>query len=504
MEKFSFIHKMSIGLGLLLIFTILSRIPSLFEPYRYGDEGIYLTLGLALRKGLVWYRDIHDNKPPMLYLLAAVSGSQVWFRFILLWWHAANTVLIYSLAKNIFKKEIWALLAGYIFVIFNITQEGNIPNSEIFMVLPTTWAMLLLWKATSDRAKGRAERQQGMSNKKRYFFAGLLFGISFLFKVPAGFSFLAATLYLLFSEDLEIKLLATSIKKFVIHNEKFITLFLGFIIFPLLSVIYYWFYGACSQYLKAAFFQNLGYLSSWSGGHSEFIYRSFALLIISGLLFMVRKKISSGFLLVTLWFFLDLFGALLSGRPYPHYLIQVSPALSLLIIYFFISKIKLEKILVILSLLTLIFSYKHYKFWRYPVMPYYNNFFQFAAGRKNKNDYFSFFGNQVPVLYQLAEKIQILTRPEDKIFIWGNEPSLYALSCRLPAGRYTADYHIADFNGWEETIKAVRFNQPVLIVRFSSGGSFPELEEIIKIDYQLKASLKTAKIYFRTKEIFSE
>ena len=31
--------------------VVVLRIPSLFEPYSYGDEGIYLVLGQGLRKG---------------------------------------------------------------------------------------------------------------------------------------------------------------------------------------------------------------------------------------------------------------------------------------------------------------------------------------------------------------------------------------------------------------------------------------------------------------------
>jgi len=47
---------------------------------RYADEDIYLTLGQGLKKGLVFYRDIHDNKPPLLYVMAAVAGNVKVFR----------------------------------------------------------------------------------------------------------------------------------------------------------------------------------------------------------------------------------------------------------------------------------------------------------------------------------------------------------------------------------------------------------------------------------------
>ena len=51
-----------------LTFLIL-RLPSLFEPYWYADEGIYLTIGNALRRGEILYSQIHDNKPPFYTIL---------------------------------------------------------------------------------------------------------------------------------------------------------------------------------------------------------------------------------------------------------------------------------------------------------------------------------------------------------------------------------------------------------------------------------------------------
>ncbi len=63
----AFFLQLNPFLLIIILLMILLRIPSLFEPYWYGDEGIYLTLGQAIRKGLLLYRDIHDNKPPLLY-----------------------------------------------------------------------------------------------------------------------------------------------------------------------------------------------------------------------------------------------------------------------------------------------------------------------------------------------------------------------------------------------------------------------------------------------------
>src|SRR3989338_9802284 len=90
----SLAHKIAIfiakyrALIVLFLFIFVLRLPSLMEPHRYADEEIYLTLGQGFRKGLVFYRDIHDNKPPLLYVIAALAGNLFWFRFLLLVAHA--------------------------------------------------------------------------------------------------------------------------------------------------------------------------------------------------------------------------------------------------------------------------------------------------------------------------------------------------------------------------------------------------------------------------------
>ncbi len=492
--------KLPKGLIAILIFALLLRLPSLFEPYWYGDEGIYLTLGAALRKGLTFYRDIHDNKPPLLYLIAALSTHQFWFRFILLWWNLVNIYLIYLLSRKILRKTLPALVSSLAFVVLPLILESNIPNGEIFMIMPTTAAMLLLINVKSQ------------FKIKNYFLSGVLFSLAFLFKAPAVFSFLAALTFLLFF-DLSFK---GKVYKTGSKLKKGLTIFLnfsisqflncsfllfGFIALPALSFLYYWQKGALLQYWKAAFIQNVGYLSSWgnkgdkalislsSGFTQRFLL--FSIVLIS--LFVYKKKLTKKFLFIILWFIFALFAALLSGRPYPHYLIQIIPPLSILLLFLF-GKKRGEKTFTLFVLFILVFSFFYYQFWRYPVLKYYQNFYQFTVGQKDKEKYFSFFDWRVNRTYKLAHLIKVFTDDWDYIFIWGNEPYLYAMTERLPPGRYTVAYHISDFDGQKETIKAIKEKKPSLII-ITEKKSFVELEKIIKENYCKIAEEQGASVY---------
>lgn len=94
------------------VFIIL-RLPSLFEPYWYGDEGIYLVLGQAIRKGLTLYSQIHDNKPPTLYYLAAIARTVFGFRLLLAVFMVPTIYYFYRLSLHFLIKKLAKLLPSF-------------------------------------------------------------------------------------------------------------------------------------------------------------------------------------------------------------------------------------------------------------------------------------------------------------------------------------------------------------------------------------------------------
>jgi len=462
-------------LVLIVITAVILRIPSLFEPYWYGDEGIYLTLGEGLRQGLVWYRDIHDNKPPLLYLLAALSGSVFWFRLILLFWHAVTIVLFWKLAEKLFGKNGKAIiLASGLFAILTTIPllEGNIANAEIFMIGPIIGAMLILWT--------------GKRTVKKVFSAGLLFSTAALFKVSAGFDMAAIVAFW--------GILSLWRPKDILRTAAYsAVLAAGFLVPILLTFDYYWIRGALPQYLTAAWFQNVsGYLGSWTipainlGGFSlqaDLNLRALILVAALILLLLLKKRFDKATLFASVWLIFSLFASLLSGRPYPHYIIQAVPALSLLVATLSFTKAK-YRFLPIPFLLIFVLSLVVYKFSYYSTFPYYANFLVFTAGQKSTEEYFRNFDARVPRTYKIAQFIASRTTLEDKIFIWGTEPEIYALSRRLPPGRYTTSYHIGDFAGEQETLAALKQERPRFIVVIEGEKrEFPGFLDFLQANY---------------------
>lgn len=456
------------GLILILLLVIVLRIPSLFEPLWYGDEGIYLVLGQALRKGLIFYRDIHDNKPPLLYLLAAIAGNVFYFRLILMVWFGATTVLFFKLMQVFLpkKKTVWygATLA---MIVLTTIFEGNVANAEIFIILPVVLAILMVAKKTQN-----------------WFGIGLLFSAGFLFKVPAAFDFAAVIIWLMMFEKKVLgKILAAGF---------------GFILPILGTIIYYSIVGGLEPYIRSALLQNIGYLSTWGVSKSGLMNRGIITAAFLAIFYpLVKKfKLPKWPSLIVIWFLLAMYGALLSERPYPHYLIQPAVPGTILLALFLYSKQKTLKLMMVIAGILSGWWWWQIKFWNYPIVSYYINFVQYVAGQKSPEEYQNFFDPRVNQTYRLGEYIKRSTLPQDRVFIWGDEPGIYALGQRLPLGRYTVAYHVVDFNGYEETMVAWDKQPPKVVLEMDyEKRPFKEMELKLATDYVLAGKINQVRIY---------
>lgn len=469
----SFWEKETRPLYLLLAIVLFLRIPSLFEPYWYGDEAIYLTLGEGVRQGLVLYKEIFDHKPPAIYILAAAAGSVFWFRLILLFWHAATVVLFWELAKNLFgKNQKQIILASYFFGILTVIPllEGNIANSEIFMLGPTIAGFLLLFSAK-------------IQDGRKLFLSGLLFSAAILFKVPAVFDLLSLVVFwIIWARVKDIPKVAKNL--FILA---------GGVLAPIIAtMIYYWSREALPQYLNTVWSQNFFYISKWEQPPLSLLnkitqaglpLRGIILALLVILLVFLKRYFDKTTFFTSLWFIFTLFAALLSGRPYPHYLIQVIPSLAILASILVFGRER-YRFLPVPFLLIFLFGIVFYKFYYYPTFPYYANFFSFAAGQKTNPAFFEYFDKRTAQTYKIADFITKRTSPKERIFIWGTSPETYALSRRLPVGRYTTSFHIKDFHGEEETISALKAQKPKYIIVLSQETQpFPEFFNFLQSNY---------------------
>lgn len=471
-------------------FFFLLRLPSLFEPYWYGDEGIYQVLGIAMNQHRLLYRDIWDNKPPLLYFVYSLFNSdQFWVRLFSLIIGLLTVIAFYFLAKKLFEKEkiVWASTALFALLFGLPLLEGNIANAENFMLLPIITAGYLVLQSSEYK----------ILNTKYLilFFSGVLLSIAFLFKIVAVFDFGALLVFLVFADSsFSFKNLLKR-KTLIFEIEKVASFVLGFVLPIILTAAVFLFNDALSYFIKAVLFSNVGYVGY---GNKLIIPQGFLILKLTMLglfclfIYAKRKSLSFPSMFVWLWLAFSLFNAFFSQRPYTHYLLTLLPAFCLLVGFFLFDK-KRQRFTLLVLVLTLIILIK--SFWFFAKFPfYYANFVLFITNQKSVSSYEAFFDRNTPIDYELAAYIALHTNPRDSIFIWGNNAQLYKLTDKLPPGKYAAAYHITSYpDGISNTKAGILMKKPKLIVIMPNVGRIP----FSLLNYREKITINKVLVYER-------
>ncbi len=462
-----------------LIFFIL-RWPSLFEPYWYGDEGIYQALGILINSGASLYSGAWDNKPPLLYVLYALFGSdQFTLRALSLILGLISVWIFYFLANKLFPKNKWARVAATLFYTFFFGSriiEGNIANAENFMLLPIVISAYLVYSG---------EFIKKSLHFKNYLLAGVIISLAFLTKIVAVFDFLALSAFILIDPEKDLK------DKF---RNKTLAFIIGFFAPILFVTIYFFITRNFFDYLDGSFFSNINYV----GVGNKFIIPQGLLYIKTvllfgfvGFLYWRRRNIDRAAMFILIWFAFSLFSAFFSQRPYTHYLIMTLPAFSLMIGG--IIELKKERIFMIIIIILSYLAINHsFGFHEEKFFNYYANLINFCQNKKDVSSYQAFFDPITPRDYEIARYVSLNTKRDENIFVWGNNAQLYKLTNKTPLLRYTVAYHITGYpKGINEMKKALDEKKPELIIVMPNVGDFP----YVLNGYQEKMNIGGALIY---------
>jgi len=514
---------------------VILRVPNFFDPYWYGDEAIYLTVGQSIRSGQKLYTEIVDHKTPIIYYLAAVP-NQFWFRVLLFGWMTITTIFFYDISIKLFKKTT-AWLGTFLFVLLTTLPyfEGHLPNGELFVmgfVITGLWILL-----RSDYLKTMLDANSKISGKfiqKQFVFlfvTGICFGLGILTKVPALLDFAALlTLPWFFlthkhlqklppkqtrkiarSDSLFRSIISSAGKSISnIFNKNFfkkalnlvwhwLPMVLGMLVPIVLSIIYFIAIGSGKDYLEFGLLYNFHYTQTWTHDFGSnlvnFLFTLQGKTLILGLfLFIItfvrslplKAKFFSG------WYLLTLYSVLLSNRPYPHYFLQSVPALVLLLAYCFDLIITHKKnhlkemvatifSVVICTTLTLAILIT-LNFGTYSTSKYYQNFYRYLTGQLDQMQYYQTFNPLMEDNYKIARFLK--DQNIDRLFIWGNNAMLYALSETVPTTRFTVAFHIKDLKVYDETMSQIEETPPKYIVVMNNAYSdFPDFYQYLFTNY---------------------
>ncbi len=478
-------------LAAILFLTFFLRFPSFFEPFWYGDEGIFAAVARNLNQGGVLYQTAWDNKPPMIYLTYQAIFKL--FGVSMFWLHLsaavvvlATAAIVYEIAQEVMGEK-RALVATLVFGILTSLRliEGDLALTEIFMILPISAAMMVAIKRRFDY--------------KSLFVAGALFAVASLYKQVGAFEAAALGLFLFFASG-----------NFVEFVKRGFALSVGFLIPYVITIAYFYPKHLVGDYIFAAYTYYRIYLNE-SPRYAVFINIAKYLPVIAAVLYGLYKKIRFKKVelwhLFLLWMAFSFLGSYFSGRTYGHYLVQATPATALLVASFSITKIKIDRAKIIfalsfflplLFLTRLIFSdfltggpINQVRYW--------NNFISYASGRESVGSYNDYFDRNVNTIMALSDFLSAKNAHGKSVYIWGDMSWLYAIANLHNPSRYVTSFHVFGVpNGKEEVTTALNNNPPLYIVKpQSSIGYFEGLEKLISNEYTFVAKINGAEIYAR-------
>lgn len=490
MQKWANKHEWVIFLMLLVVIL---RLPSFFMPHNYGDEEIYFVMGRAWRTGVPLYQAMFDHKPPLIYIMAGLFPTMFAFRAALAALMLLHTALFWELAKRIWQKTrpFMAYVSSIIFVLLTTlpTFEGLTVNAELLMMVPVTGAILILWNVRAGTRPAPT----------RYLMAGILGGLGWLFKIPVAMDLAAVGIFFLIFQP---KTFWESVKG--IFSWSMLAYAVGFVAPLALTFVYYYLKGSGLSYLETVITVNLGYVSSWSTSSYTFnpfksglVVRGTILLIFTIWLYLTRRRLDRSFTFVLLWFAFSLFGALLSDRPYPHYLQEPIVPFALLLPYLFVAETVWAWSLIAAVVTMLGLMQQQIKFGAYPTLSVYKTYWQYVTKQINWPTYLDRFDNATRN-YEIADYLNQRLTTKDEIYLWSTDPAVYNLTNRLPTGgKYIVSFHVRDLNKYGYTMDNLLAKMPKYILIYESSGDFPQLLALVGQKYALAKQIGEVEIYIR-------
>lgn len=360
--------KINQKLIIFLVFLLLSfflRFWTLFVSVLDKDESIYILGADSLLNGNLPYIEIWDNKPPGIFILFSLTmlilgKSIVSIRILSIIATTFTSYFLYSIGATIDKKQGGkiGLLAGGLYAIFSLHNDGAAANAEILFAPLVTGAFLLLF-------------QNRKPSNIKVFLIGLILGIGMQIKYLVVMDVLGLiVLGSLFKKEEEAeskkenrkpqnKVQTIEIFKNVSFSlfKFYIILGVGLILPAVIIAVIYQFSGYFDEYVYATLTANSKYVAmlnfSWSDLLSRFRKQALGNILLWLCLFwspvylfvFARGKFKQerNLIYLFLWFSCAFFAVLLSKRFYNHYFLQLLPPLCLISGYVIIKSVHLPQ-----------------------------------------------------------------------------------------------------------------------------------------------------------------
>jgi 4-amino-4-deoxy-L-arabinose transferase-like glycosyltransferase len=472
----------------ILLLTAILRLPGFFQPDWYGDEGIFAAVADALRHGRLLYSGAWDNKPPGIFLVYAacqLTGlDMLAVRLIALAATFAVELLVFLMARRLANEVVGVAATGVCGLLLGPPIiEGQLANTETFMIVFTTLGMYLLVL----RAESAAD------DPWRLLLPGFVFGVALFFKQIAVLDATTAGIFICFHYRASWR-----------HLGAFAA---GCAMLPLATAGFFLVAGALPQFWAG----NVGFMLNYRGSSlttSQLAVQLLPLALALPYAVSLQPWRSRSFeALLPLWLAFAAIGVSASGHAYPHYLIQLVPALALVLVTWASRRPVLPRFSVAAGLVVGVLAVYQVFLgpWGYVAWnkepdhsrDYYRNFVDYMDGDRSRQDYEAFFDPLTPQRLRLAGEVSRLDLQPRELFVWGNLPWLYLQAKLQPPTRFPVLFTAVDQEGSPEGVARMlsQAPPPYVLVLDSEAESWQQAEPRLAGDYEEVMPLENATLY---------
>jgi 4-amino-4-deoxy-L-arabinose transferase-like glycosyltransferase len=495
----------------LILLTVITRLPAILHTKAIDDERYYAVVAIEMLEGGLPYLDAIERKPPLLFWTyqAILSLGERYQWYILhtaaVVWTLLSMLGLFLTGKTLFNQNT-GLVAALLYSIYQswALWRNLAFNGELMMNLPIIWGAWLILRPQKRPFSG------GL------FLGGAFFCAAFLMKQPAAIAAVPFGIYLLLPARYQAKGFGfkTAFLQAAFYSLGFFSL-LAAVAWMLksqgiLEEAIYWTIG--DHDVPHGLFDSVFWIR---GSKMALAFSGACLLLVIGSWMAIRdyrqQKLGlwtgkqAEFIALMLLLLVSLIGTAASGRFYPHYFIQMVPVLCILASP------------VLAGIWSGIFQFKAW--W---LQPRFSKIWLSLT-------VLTFFVAHTSGLYrdrsnsEIGTYLQQQAEPGERIFVWGQSPSVYLDARCRPASRYIATFPLTGYlfgsplswdttydtsnriipGAWDNLMYDLKNHAPRFIVDTDAARpverypirKFPQLDSLLQSRYVFLHQTKEGLIY---------
>jgi hypothetical protein len=470
--------------------VVLAHVPSFFHRLMDGDEAIYGSIAALMNTGGALYGDGGvDNKPPgIFWVYAATFHLAGTYEMTAI--HAVGLLVMLATCLLLFVtgRSLGGSRAGLLSALTYgiLTGAGNprllASNTELFMMLPLTASVLLMLR-------------------RRWLWSGALLAVAGAFRQSAAINLLLVPVAVILLESRDTRFRASAL----FAGGLAAGLLIGALLLAAtgsLAGFWEWTVGSLYGYASTNWTPALVWQRA-KDSIAPFVASMVVVWVAAGAYAWRWKRLLPGERLIVAWLAVSVPGSLAGGHLSWHYFIQVMGPLALL------AALAIDKALntqkkrwvagaAIVGLGAPMLAWGAFDLVADPLT------YDFRA--------------PVPQHEAVAAYMRGHTRPDDRVFVWGNWPALYIESDRLMASRFPGFLRgFARGSGippnnwdtnaavWPELKADLNRNPPTLIVDTAPAdwsdfsmypmSNYPVVADFVSSRYHVVATIDRVVIY---------